>query len=326
MLQPEGEEPVHRIGFILAPKFSMIAFVSAVEPLRLANSVTEHTHYAWMILSVDGAPVTASNGIQIAVDGDLESAGGVATVFVCTGVDAEDFAGKPLLSWLRRRAAHGTAIGALCSGAYVLARAGLLDDQHCTIHWENVASFSEQFPEIDLTAELFEIGGSRYTCAGGTAVLDMMLHLITLQIGGDVAALVADELIHHRIREGRESQRMELRTRIGVTHPKLLGVVGRMEENLETPISGVELAAAASLSARQLERLFRKYLGVAPSRYYLRLRLNRSRFLLRQTSLPILAVAMATGFVSASHFSKCYRENFECTPSDERRMRMAVAS
>ena len=119
---------------------------------------------------------------------------------------------------------------------------------------------------------------------------------------------------------------MELRTRIGVTHPKLLGVVGRMEENLETPISGVELAAAASLSARQLERLFRKYLGVAPSRYYLRLRLNRSRFLLRQTSLPILAVAMATGFVSASHFSKCYRENFECTPSDERRMRMAVAS
>ncbi len=326
MLELDGEEPVHRIGFILAPKFSMIAFVSAVEPLRLANRVTDQTHYAWTILSVDGQPVTASNGIQIPVDGGMESAGAVETVFVCAGVDAEDYAGKPLLSWLRRRAAHGTAIGALCSGAYILARAGLLDDHHCTIHWENVASFSEQFPDIDLTTELFEIGGSRYTCAGGTAALDMMLHLISWQIGSDVAALVADELIHHRIREGAESQRMELRTRIGVTHPKLLGVVGRMEENLETPIGGAELAADAGLSARQLERLFRKFLGVAPTRYYLRLRLNRSRFLLRQTSMPILGVAMATGFVSASHFSKCYRENFGCTPSDERRMRMAITS
>jgi len=326
MLQSEGEVLVHRIGFVLTQNFSMIAFAAAVDPLRLANSVSRHTHYDWTILSLDGAPVIASNGIKITVDGDLESVGRVETIFVCSGVDVEDFSSKYLLSWLRRHAAHGIAIGALCSGAYILARAGLLDNDHCTIHWENEASFKENFPEISLTNELFEVSGLRYTSAGGTAVIDMMLHLITMQIGGEVAALVSDELIHHRIREGVEPQRMDLRTRIGVSHPKLLGVVSSMEENLETPISGAQLATDAGLSSRQLERLFQKYLHTAPNQYYLRLRINRSRFLLRQTSLSILSITMATGFISASHFSKCYREHFGCTPSYERRIRMTYAT
>ena len=146
-----------------------------------------------------------------------------------------------------------------------------------------------------------------------------MLNLIALQEGSKIAAMVADEMIHHRIRDGHEAQRMELRSRLGIANPKLLAVIQMMEENLEEPLASAELAAGVGLSTRQLERLFRKYLNVAPTRYYVELRLNRSRFLLRQTSLPILSVALASGFVSASHFSKCYRDHFSRTPSEERR-------
>jgi transcriptional regulator GlxA family with amidase domain len=201
----------------------------------------------------------------------------------------------------------------------VLARAGLLDGYRCTIHWENLPGFAEEFPDIEVIAELYEIDRNRFTCSGGTAALDMMLNLIALNLGHDIAAGVADQLMHHRIRSGYEGQRMELRARLDISHPKLLEAITNMEENLETPMSCAELARGVGLSPRQLERLFRKHLSRSPTHYYLGLRLDRARFLLLQTSLSILNVALACGFVSASHFSKCYREYFGWAPSDERR-------
>ncbi|MBT6094306.1 MAG: helix-turn-helix domain-containing protein, partial [Rhodospirillaceae bacterium] len=137
---------------------------------------------------------------------------------------------------------------------------------------------------------------------------------------------VSDELIHHRIRDGHEGQRMDLRSRSGIAHPKLLAVVGAMEENIENPMSCSEMAGDVGLSTRQLERLFQTYLGVPPTRYYLRMRLERARFLLRQTSMAIFDVALATGFISASHFSKCYREQFGSPPSAERRRKFTTES
>ena len=301
------------------PDFSMIGFTSAVEPLRLANRVTEQTLYSGMSFSVDGAPVTASNGVTVMVDGDLNDALKLHAVFVCSGLEVHKYCDKTLLSCLRHMASHGTGLGGICTASHILAKAGLLDNHACTIHWENLTAMSEEFPDLEITSELFEIDRNRYTCAGGTAALDMMLNWISIQQGANVAADVADEMLHHRIRDGHESQRMELRTRLGVAHPKLLAVVGLMEGNLEEPLSCAELAKQAGLSTRQLERLFRKYIRNAPTRYYLGLRLNRARFLLHQTSLPVLSIALASGFVSASHFSKCYRELFKLTPSQERK-------
>jgi len=317
-----GAEPgkkTQQIGFFLVPEFSMIAFASAVEPLRLANRVSEDTLYTGSTYSLDGQPVTASNGIPVIVDGALTDAEKLDIAFVCSGVHAHKYCDKGLLTRLRRMASHGTDIGALCTGTHILAKAGLLEDSRCTIHWENLTAFTEEFPDIDVTSELFEIDRNRYTCAGGTAAVDLMLNLIALHVGSNVAATIADEMIHHRIRDGHEAQRMELRSRLGVAHPKLLAVIQLMEENLEETLSCAELATSVGLSTRQLERLFRKYLNSAPTRYYVELRLKRARFLLRQTSLPILSVALAAGFVSASHFSKCYREYFRHTPSEERR-------
>jgi len=317
-----GAEPgkkTQQIGFFLVPEFSMIAFASAVEPLRLANRVSEDTLYTGSTYSFDGQPVTASNGIPVIVDGAIAEAEKLDIVFVCSGVHAHKYCDKGLLTRLRRMASHGTDIGALCTGTHILAKAGLLEDSRCTIHWENLTAFTEEFLDIDVTSELFEIDRNRYTCAGGTAAVDLMLNLIALHVGSNVAATIADEMIHHRIRDGHEAQRMELRSRLGVAHPKLLAVIQLMEENLEETLSCAELATSVGLSTRQLERLFRKYLNSAPTRYYVELRLKRARFLLRQTSLPILSVALAAGFVSASHFSKCYREHFNRTPSEERR-------
>jgi transcriptional regulator GlxA family with amidase domain len=312
-------ESVHTFGFLMVPDFSMIAFTSAIEPLRLANRCSGKTLYGWRIFSPDGGPVTASNGVSIAADGAYGDVGPMPAVVVCAGVDVQRFDHRDLIAKLRTLAFYGVSIGAVCTGTYVLAKAGLLSGRKCTIHWENHDSFREEFSDIEVTQELFEIDRNRFTCAGGTAAIDMMLSMITKQKGGEIAAQVTDQLIHHRMRDSNERQRMELRSRLGVAHPKLLAVVSEMEKSLEAPLSCSELAADVGLSTRQLERLFRKYIGEAPTKYYLGLRLNRARFLLRQTSMPILTIGLACGFVSASHFSKCYSEHFGRTPSQERR-------
>ena len=157
-------------------------------------------------------------------------------------------------------------MGALCTGAHVLARAGLLDDHRCTIHWENLPAFNEEFPNLEVTSELYEIDRKRYTCAGDTAAADLMLNFIFEQTGPDIAAQVADELILNRIREKNEGQRMDQRARLSISHPKLLAVVSLMDEHLESPLNASELASSVGLSTRQLERLFRTYLKMPPTR------------------------------------------------------------
>jgi transcriptional regulator GlxA family with amidase domain len=213
---------------------------------------------------------------------------------------------------------RGADLGALCTASYLLARAGLMEGHCCTIHWENLAGFAEDFPEVEVTSELFEIDRNRFSCSGGTAAIDLMLNLISTQHGHELAASVADQFMHERIRDRHDHQRMSLPARLGVRHPKLLSVIELMEANLEEPLGRLQLAKQADLSTRQLERLFRKYLGRSPARYYLELRLNRARLLLLQTNMSVIDVALACGFVSASHFSKCYRDYFGRTPRKER--------
>jgi len=307
-----------RVAFLLVPSFSMIAFTSAVEPLRLANRASGRELYRWHLFSTDGKPVAASNGIELRPEAGIETAAGFGTVVLCSGIGGHAFSDRALFAALRRFDRQGADIGALCTGSHILARAGLLDGYRCTIHWENLAGFSEDFPQIDVTAELFEVDRNRFTCSGGTAALDMMLNLIAQQHGQELAAQVSDQFIHERIRDRHDHQRMALPARLGVRHPKLLSVITLMEEHLEEPLERHDLAKAAGLSNRQLERLFRKYLNRSPARYYVELRLNRARLLLLQTNMSVIDVALACGFVSASHFSKCYRDFFGRTPRRER--------
>jgi transcriptional regulator GlxA family with amidase domain len=317
------EEPTV-FAFLLVPKFSMLAFTSTLEPLRAANNISQKPLFAWRVISRDGRPVAASNDVEVVpnssiADEEKHAAANLPqTLIVVSGVGAHEFNDRQTMNWLRWMARQGVRIGAVSTASYILARAGLLDGYRCTIHWEALAAFAEDFPELDVTDEVFEIDRNRLTCSGGTASIDMMLSLIALEHGRNLATGVAENFMHERIRDTHDHQRMALRTRLGISHPKLLSVISLMEENLEEPLARAELAERAGLSTRQLERLFRKYLSRTPTRYYLELRLHKARQLLAQTSMSVLDVALACGFVSASHFSKCYREFFDRTPREER--------
>ena len=313
-----------KVGFLLIPNFSMLAFASAIEPLRAANRMSGDTLFSWIVASPDGMQSQASNHVKTEVDGDSTILADCHIVFVCAGLDVKAQSDKSILNMLRRLDRQGAVIGAICTGTYLMAAAGLLDDRRCTIHWENIDGLAEEFPLLEITNELFEIDDTRITCSGGTASLDMILYMIGQIHGQTLAAQVSDQFIHDRIRDPSDRQRMELRSRLGVSHPKLLAVVDYMEQGLEEPLSQTELAQKANLSTRQLERLFRKYLSTTPTRYYLNLRLARARHLLRQTSMSILSIALACGFVSASHFSKCYREVYGRTPRAERQPETAA--
>jgi len=312
------EEAPQEFGFLIAPQFSLLNFGAASDPLRSANRLTGRTLYKWQAYAMGDIRIPASNGVDLVANGlfaDLERA---QNLIVVAGLEVHLYAQTAVLARLRRLARNGCRLGAVSTGSFILAKAGLLDNYRCTIHWESLASFREQFPRLDVTQELYEIDRDRMTCSGGTAAMDMMLGLIALDHGRDLATAVAEQFIHGPIRDQRAPQRMDLRNRLGTAHPKLLAVVGLMEENLEDPLARAELARRIGLSTRQLERLFRGYLKRTPTRYYLELRLQRARSLLTQSSMSVLDVAMACGFVSASHFSKCYRDYFERTPREDR--------
>jgi transcriptional regulator GlxA family with amidase domain len=312
--KPVGRE----VGFLLIPNFSMMAFTSAIEPLRAANRVAGRPIYAWKLISADGAPVRASNGIELVPHASVAQVEFCPMVVVVSGIDVRAFVDRPSFAWLRRLAKRGAVIGALSTASWILARAGLLTGRRCTIHWEELTSFTEAFPDLDVTGNLYEIDRDRFTCSGGTAALDLMLHLIAENQGHSVAAAVSEQFIHSHLRDTHEPQRMALRRRLQVSHPKLLAAIRVMEERLEEPLSTDAIARQVRLSKRQLERLFRLHLGGTPSRYYLQLRLERARNLLAQTSLSIMAVTVACGFVSAAHFSRSYKGHFGKAPRDER--------
>ncbi|MCA0433515.1 MAG: GlxA family transcriptional regulator [Proteobacteria bacterium] len=317
--------PQH-FAFVLMPEFTMMPVTSAIEPLRLANRVAEKQLYKWTMHSVDGQPVAASNHILAMVNGDLESVPPEATIIICGGLNVQKNTDKRLVSWLRKVSRRGVDIGAVCTGAHVLAEAGQLDGYRCTIHWENLPGFSEAYPDIDATGGLFEIDEDRFTSAGGTTGLDMMLTMIASQHGPDLASQVAETILHSPIRHHSEHQRMSLPARIGARHPKLVSIIEKMEESLEEPLSPSVLAKQAGLSTRQLERLFRRYLDRSPKRYYLELRLKKARSLLLQTDMSVINVALACGFSSPSHFSKCYRAHYGRTPYRERGIPTAQAA
>ena len=324
MFDNASEVPL-QIDFLLIKDFSMMAFTSAIEPLRLANRVAEKELYRWRIISLDGNSVEASNGAEILIKQSAATIENVKIIFVVSGVNVQMYEDERLFAFLRRISRLGSVVGALCTGAHLLAQAGLLNDRRCTIHWENLGAFRELFPEIEVSADIYEVDKNRITCSGGTAGLDMMLFLIGKQHGDQIVAEITEQFIHDKLREPHDQQRTELRTRIGITHPKLLIAVGDMESNLEDPLGQTELALRAGLSTRQLERLFRKYMSMTPTRYYLNLRLKRANQLLYQTTMSILTVALACGFVSASHFSKCYKEYYTRSPREERLRRFKVS-
>ncbi len=316
-----------QIHFLLIPNFSMIAFSSAIEALRLANRALGRTAYEWRLISEDGHPVQASNRVMLSVDSTLDQVLNEVThpsdssmVIVCSGVDVENFHHRCVFSWLRRMHKRGVSVGGLCTGAWILAEAGLLEDRSCAIHWEMIPSFAERFPDVNVKSSLFEVDNDIFTCAGGTVALDMMLYFIGLRFGTEMAEKVCEVCLMDRVRPANDRQRLPIGSRLGIQNPRLLTIIEIMEANVAEPVSLAQISQSTGISRRHIERLFRHHLGRSPARYYLEVRLERARRLLRHSNLPIIEVAVASGFVSASHFSKRYREYFGRSPQTDRNL------
>ena len=314
---PHATKP-RKFVFVLPPKFTLLSFASALECLRISNRMSNKILYEWEIISENGTSIICSAGIEFSVDHDLNELNRDDTIMLCGGENIRAATTKRLLSWLRRESRRGLAIAGLCTGAFPLAKAGLLEGKRATIHWENQDSFTEEFENVELTKSVFIIEGNRMTTAGGTSSIDLMLKLIANDHGEDLANAVADQQIYSSIRTTQDVQRLSVPTRLGVRHPKLGQVIQMMERNIEEPISPSILAKHVAMSTRQLERLFRRYLSRSPKRYYMELRLQKARNLLMQTDMSVINVALACGFASPSHFSKCYRAHYATTPYRER--------
>ena len=300
------------------PEFTLLSFACAVEALRSANRQSGRALYSWRLIGEGGDRIFSSSGTAVPLDGELDEIARDETIILCGGVNVAQATTKRLLSWLRREARKGGTVGGLCTAAYAMAKAGLLDGKKATIHWENQDSFLEEFDEVELTKSVFVIDGNRMSTAGGTSSIDLMLKFIANEHGEELATQVADQLIYTSIRTDQDTQRLSIPTRIGVRHPKLSQVIRMMEANIEEPISPATLASDVGMSTRQLERLFRRYVNRSPKRYYMELRLSKARNLLMQTDMSVINVALACGFTSPSHFSKCYRAHYNTTPYRER--------
>ncbi len=318
--RPEDREgETERIGFLLVPRFSMMALFSAVEPLRVANRLSGRALYSWHIFSVDGDPVAASNGISLVAEAAIADVPRFPVVAVCASFAPEKWASKPLLAWLRKLDRQGSQLGGIETGTAILAEAGLLRGCRATVHWENLPGFQEAYPEIEVSGELFEVDAKRFTCSGGTGAIDMVLYRIADSHGRALATAVSESLLHARIRDPHDHQRMAVGQRLRVLHPALVRIVTAMEANLEDPLTLDALASIGAVSRRQLERLFQKYLADTPSHYYMGLRLARARHLLEHTAMPILDVGLASGFGSMAYFSRAYRTQFSRSPREDRR-------
>lgn len=308
--------PIRSVGFLLVPGFALMAYSAAVEPLRAANKLSNQTLYSWFHISVDGGLTCASSGAAIMPDQTLDTIDKQPDlILVCAGGNPSLFEDQSIIAWLRRAARNNVVIGGISGGPYILAKAGLLDGYRCTLHWEHAPAFIEAFPEAHLTRSLFEIDGRRITCSGGIAALDLMIALIGGDHGVELAAAVSDWLLHTQIRDGVRPHRMSTGSRYEGLDKPMLATIDAMEAHIEEPLSRSRLAAISGLSLRQLERRFQRHFGYGVHHHYLDLRLERAKTLLRETAASVTEVSIATGFASASQFSRAFKKRIGRSPA-----------
>jgi len=312
-----GQQQSKLFTFLLVPKFPMLAFSSAIEPLRVANWISGRNLYDWQVLTVDGEPVMASNGLLLTPDGSIHDTL-PEMVLVGAGVDGCFYDDERVFVWLRTLDRKGATLGAFDTGTWLLARAGVLNGTRCTVHWEDKHFFRDSFPALNVTDNLYNIDRRRMTCSGGTATMDMVLSLVAIDHGRELAGAIAEEFMQDEVRDGARNQRLNLASRMATNDSRLLSAIMLMEQNIETPLTPAEIGSACGASVRNLERLFKIYLDCSPTTYYRELRLKAARQLLLHGSGSVLDVALATGFATASHFARCYRASFGRSPRDDR--------
>lgn len=310
-----GDAPTRSFVFLICPSFTLLAFASAVEPLRIANQLSQRPLYSWRTATADGQPVTSSCNLTVQVDGALGTLSRDSTLVVCAGNQPEKAITPAVVAALQRHHRHGGQVGGLCTGPFALARAGLLTDRRFTLHWENQPAFREMFPTLTPSETKFEIDDRILTCGGGAAATDLMIDIISRDQGEAFATMVLDMCLR-RVGIGRDhGQRSSLSAVAQLRNPGLAAMVDLMKQHIEDPLAMEDLSARVGYSRRNVERLFRKALGQPPARFYLDMRLDHARNLLSGTDLSLSEISAACGFATRSHFSKAFTARFGTAPS-----------
>lgn len=314
-----AEQQAQHIVFLLLPGFTLTAVTGAIDTLRLANKELQRPHYTWSLAAENAGPVQASCGLTLGPVDSWREIKRADLLMVCGGEHVTEVATPGVIDMIRRVAIRSIALGAMCTGSYPLARAGLLDGYRASIHWQTLPAVVEQCPQVYFGEQVFVIDRDRLTCAGGTGSLDLMLAMLGKEHGHELAARISEQLIVAQLRSDHDHQLVPLYAHLGRFHTKLVEAATIMHANIDDPLSVDEVAVQAGISRRQLERLFKRHVGQVPTRYYQQMRLRRARQLLLQSGLPITEIAAACGFRSPPHFSKAYRAYFGQAPSAERR-------
>jgi AraC family carnitine catabolism transcriptional activator len=308
----------YRVAFAVIPRFNMMALTCVIEPMRVANYLASSALYEWSFVSETGGRVTASNGLDVATVAAAEQKARIDLAVACGSWGAEHDRSRNLHRWLRRVRRQGGKLAAIDLGVYVLARAGLIEDRQVTAHHSWLSGFAETFPGVETIEQLYTQDDSVTTMAGGTTGLDVMLKLVAEQHGSQLAAEVADQILHHPVREATEPQRRTLGGKRPKTHPLVQAAVALMQSRITEPLTMPEIATGIGASQRQLERLFRQDMGCSAVRVNLLLRLQHARSLLTGSGLSIRDVSAASGFNSLSYFSQVFSRTFGRRPSDYR--------
>lgn len=302
------------VSFVLMPQFTMLAFTSAMEPLRVANQLSGKTLFEWSVFSGDGDPVTASNGMRMMVDGALPAEAPSGFVLVGGGVEPEMNTSRRLADWVRVQWRRGRTVGSLCTGAYALARAGILKDRQFTLHWENIPGFRELWPELEPVRRVYCIDNRVITCAGGVAAAELGLKLISDHYGPELAQAVMNMCLLTHLRLPSDDQMPSLAARLGTRNEHVVKAVAWLESHLAEDFRLDDCADHVGVTPRQVQRLFRRWLGMTPVQYLNGLRLAHGRMLLSETNMSVMEVAVACGYVSASHFAKSFRRKYGVAP------------
>lgn len=306
-----------RIGFLLLDNFSMIAFSNMVEVLRMANYVTEDNLYQWNVTGLDGHHSCASNGLQIQHTCVWSHLLNMDIVFICGGFQLYKNMTVPLKNFLYRLDQQKIPLGGLCTGAYVLAKANLLNGFRASLHWENSLAAQEEFPLVQFTPHIFTIDANRFTCSGGLAAIDLGLALVEIHYP-NIAKRICEQFIVHQVRESNEIQHQPIAEHKKKLDFQIQEVLRLMENNINEPLTIAEIAQHVKIQPRTLERLFKMSLQLAPKEYYLKLRLTYAQNLLKQSTLNISNIALACGFCNVSSFTKAYKAFFNYSPKFER--------
>lgn len=325
-VQPGGRSgsPRLSVGFILSRRFTLCAFANFVDVLRLAADDGDRSRpilCQWTVLSDTMNPVASSCGIHVQPNERLGDPRKFDYIVVVGGlIDEIPNLSPEYLRYLQLAASSGVPLAGICTGAFILHRAGLMDGYRCCVSWFHHEDFLEQFDGLKpVSDQIFVVDRNRLTCSGGASSAHLAAYLVEKHVGRAQAhkslhIMIIDDA--QRAENPQPGMPLEIKTNDKLVKKAML----LMQQNIDTPLSITEIGRRLGNSKRQLERHFRSSLGISPQAAFLGIRLSFARHLIESTEKSIATIAAECGFCDSSHLSRMFRRHFAATPQEFRKL------